>query len=217
MRSAQAAFWAALVALAGTLSALVAHVVIDVAGDFLLPHDTYDDIPHESRALFLVAIAAIALAVAVPLLLDLLDRRCRSSGSLLRRVRESLGSPQLLALMATGVAVITLAGMEWMDCVAAHTPVDGLEDLFGGSLALGLGVTLTLGGIGGLLVHRLVRLIATFEPQIATLLIRLVRALCAPLAPVLAALRAPASRTIVRSLLLASRGSKRGPPLPTLG
>ncbi|HTA39936.1 MAG TPA: hypothetical protein VK760_12715 [Candidatus Acidoferrales bacterium] len=216
MRYAQAAFWAALVAFAGTLAALVAHVAIDVAGDYLLAHDTYDDIPHESRALFLVALAAIALAVSLPLLFDLLDRRCASTASLLRRVRASLGSPVLFALVSTAFAVLTLAGMEWMDCSAARTPVDGIEDLFGGSLVLGLGLTLALGCIGGWLVHRFVRLIAGFEPHIAALLFRLVRAACSPLVPVLAAQHAPASRTIVRSLLLARRGSKRGPPLPTL-
>jgi hypothetical protein len=217
MRYVQAALRVALVALAGALAALVAHVAIDVAGDYMLAHDTYDGIAHESRALFVVAIAALSLAVALPLLLDLLERRCSSTASLLRRVRASLGSPALFAVLSTGLAIVTIAGMEWMDCSAARAPIDGIEDLFGGSLALGLGLTVTAGAFSGWLVHRLVRLIAAFEPQITTLLVRLVGAACAALAPVLAALRAPASRTIVRSLLLASRGSKRGPPLPTSG
>jgi hypothetical protein len=217
MRSVQAALRAALVALAAVLAALIAHVAIDVAGDYLLPHDTYDGIAHDSRAVFVVAILALSMAVALPLLFDLLGRRCNSTASLLRRVRASLGSPVLFAVLATGLAVITLVGMEWMDCAAAHAPIDGIEDLFGGSFALGIGLTVASGAISGWLVHRLVGLIAAIEPQITTLLIRLVRAACAPLVPVLAALHAPASRTIVRSLLLASRGSKRGPPLPTSG
>ena len=117
--------------------------------------------------------------------------------------------------LATAFAIVTLVAMEWMDCSAAHADIDGIEDLFGGSLALGLSLTVAAGALCGWLVHRVVRLIAAFEPQIGALLIRPVRAACAPLVPVLAAPHAPASRTIVRSLLLASRGSKRGPPLPT--
>jgi hypothetical protein len=217
MRCVQAALRAALVALAGALAALVAHVAIDVAGDYLLPHDTYDGIPHESRAVFVVAIAALSMAVALPLLFDLLGRRCTTTASLLRRLRASLGSPAVFAALATAFAIVTLVSMEWMDCSAAHAGIDGIEDLFGGSLALGLGLTVAAGALCGWLVHRIVALIATIEPQITTLLIRLVRAACSPLVPVLAALHAPASRTIVRSLLLASRGSKRGPPLPASG
>jgi len=213
MRSAQAAFRASLVALAAAIAALLAHVTIDIAGDFLLAHDTYDGIDHESRAVFVVAIAALAIAVTARVLFDVLDRRCGSTKSLLRVVRTKLGSPAPFVLQTAGLAILTLAGMELLDCVTTATPVDDVADLFGGSLALGLSATIASGAAIGWIVHRLVRLIADHEPAIAVLVFRLVRATPGVSVEATAIIRAHAPRAIVRSLLLARRGSKRGPPL----
>src|SRR5271170_5567541 len=116
MRSAPAALRALLVALAAALSALLAHVTIDVAGDFLLAHDTYDGINHQSRAVFIVAIAALALAAGSRILFDMLDRRSASTASLLRLVRNGLGSTATFVVQTIGLAVVTLAGMELLDC-----------------------------------------------------------------------------------------------------
>ncbi len=44
------------------VAALVAHVAIDVAGDYLLAHDTYDDHAHGSRYVASIALAIAAIA-----------------------------------------------------------------------------------------------------------------------------------------------------------
>lgn len=218
MRSAQAAFRASLVALAAALAALLAHLTIDWAGDFLLPHDTYDGIAHESRAVFVVAIAALAIAIGARLLFDLLGRKSSSTASLLRSLRGGLGAPAIFVAQAAGLAVVVLAGMEFFDCAAAGTPADDVSDLFGGSLALGLSVTLATGAVAGWAVHALARLLAAHEPAIAALVFRLIGAIRTSFTGVAASVqRRRASRTIVRALLLARRGSKRGPPLPIPG
>jgi hypothetical protein len=217
MRSAQTALRASLVALAAALAALVAHVTIDVAGDYLLAHDTYDGMPHESRAVFIVAVAALAIAAASRVLFDLLDRRCGSTASLLRRVRGALGSPAAFVAQTALLAVLTLAGMELLDCAASGTPVDGIEDLFGGSLLLGLSTISIAAALAGWLAHRLVRLLAEYEPALAALVFRFIVAAAALPVRSATAYRGRSSRTTLRALLLARRGTKRGPPLPIPG
>jgi hypothetical protein len=214
MLPASRAFRASLVAIAAAVAALVAHVTIDVAGDYLLARDAYDGIEHQSRAVFVVAIAALALVAGSRLLFDLLDRRCSSTASLLRLVARDLGSPGAFVLQTIALAFVTLAGMELLDCAAAGTPVDDLADLFGGSLALGLTATFASGALAGWLLHALVRALARREPELADLVYRIVFATPQAAAEFRGVTRERDARTAIeRALMLSRRGTKRGPPL----
>jgi hypothetical protein len=217
MRAASIAFRVTLVAVAATLAALLAHVAIDILGDYVLAHDAYDGVDHQSRAIFVVATLVLALGIAARVVFELLSKGSGSHASLLRAVRANFGTPARFVLQTILLATVTLAGMELLDCVLSATPVDGIEDLFGGSLSLGLGTVLVTSALTGWLAHRLVRLLADRETQIAALIYRFVFASTA--LPVVAGMahRAWPSATIERSLLLARRGSKRGPPLPIPG
>src|SRR5271166_1833453 len=57
----------AIVAAAG-VAALAAHVTIDIAANFFVAHDPYDDIEHRSRFWFLGGSLAIAAAGALAVL-----------------------------------------------------------------------------------------------------------------------------------------------------
>jgi hypothetical protein len=203
---------ASLAGFAALAGALLAHVAIDFAGDFLLAHDTFDDVAHRSRAVLVAAILAALLALAARLFCHVLDRRSTSANSLLCRMRATLGSATGFILWSAALAVVALAGMELLDCIAAGARVDGIEDLFGGSLALGLGLTVAIGALTGWTVHHCAHLIAEREPELCALVGRMIAAPISKGAGVPFAVRTEPSRSIERALLLAGRGSKRGPP-----
>lgn len=216
MRSAEVAFRAALVALAGTLAALIAHWVIDEAGDYLLAHDAYDGVSHHSRGIILLAVTLVVVAGIVRVAFDVLDRRHLSAVSLLRSVRRSIGPAASFVVQTAVVAIVLTAAMESLDLALAHVAIDDVADLFGGSLTLGLGCTLGIGVCLGALIHRLVQIISDFEPQIAALLVRLIATRTADSAALRAILRPIAFESVERALLLSRRGTKRGPPFRLL-
>lgn len=214
LRGVQRMLHLALVGLAASIAALLSHVVIDVAGDYLLKRDAYDGIAHGSRGIFVIAIAALTLAVAARLICDLLDRRCGSAASLLRLVRCSLGKPLAFIAQTLVAAVVTLIAMEMFDCLAAHVTVNRAADLLGGSLPLGLSAVFVAASLTGWLVHRVVAVVSEREPEIRNLICYLMTlTLCAPESARVTK-RPAAAHSIARALLLSARGSKRGPPLP---
>jgi hypothetical protein len=202
-----------LLGLAAMSAALLAHVVIDIVGDYVLARDAYDGLAHASRGIFVVGLTTLALAVSSYLLFDLLDRRCSSKASMLRLTRDSLGRPIVFAMQSMAICVLALGGMEFFDCLAAHAPPAGLDELFGGSYLLGLTTACTAAALTGWLLHRLLFLVSEREPEIIAL-IRCVMASFTVSEEPHVAKPTHASRSIARALLLATRGSKRGPPLP---
>ncbi len=214
LRGTLMALRVALVGLAAMCGALLAHVVIDVIGDYVLAHDAYDDVPHDSRFVLVVGVAALALALAARLVLDLLDRRCGSRRSLLRLVQGALGRPLPFIVQSIALGVLALATMEFFDCLAAHAVPHALQELFGGSYLLGLTTVCATAALAGWLVHRVATRASEREPEIAAL----IRSLLASVLPIHGeariANRVRILRSIARALLLSARGSKRGPPLP---
>lgn len=204
---------ALLVLLSAAFAAVLAHIGIDVLGDYLLPHDTYDDIAHASRtALSGTALATIA-TIAVRLLVGVIDEAQGRPRPPVEHVRR--GSGARLALFAVAVAGVTLpfiAGMEAADLWAAGRAVDDLGDLLGGSMWLGLGVTLPLAASVAWCAWRItgwaasVRALAV-RAATALLVMRSRRTL-----PVRVSARY-ALRPAAREARLARRVSKRGPPL----
>lgn len=137
----------ASVALGAALgAALCAHVAIDVAGDYLLAHDSYDDVAHGSRGVVALVFFAFLLTACAGVVTVAL-RRARGSERELRAGVRAL-CPRSGFRFAIAVVAFTfplLAGMEALDTVLAGGDVDDLGDLFGGSLALGGGLTVFCG------------------------------------------------------------------------
>jgi hypothetical protein len=216
MRSTQRALRLCLVAVAGALAAAAAHVVIDVAGDYLLARDAYDGIAHHSRALLLALVGVAILFAAVRAIFDILDRRCSSTASTLVAVRDALGDPLRFALASAAVAIVALVGMESFDCSLSGR-VDDIGDLFGGSIALGVGTAFIAGTLLGWLVHRFVRLLAHYEMPIAAFIVSAFTLDPVAALPALSQRRVVAATTLALALLRSLQGRKRGPPRPVFG
>jgi len=120
------------------LAALLGHVIIDVLGDFMLAHDTYDDVDHSSRGV--VALVTLALAC------------CGIGFGLRAAVSEAAGSEDafcaaLRSAIPRGIAAFTVLAilaatgimcvMEGCDALLAGQSIDDLGDLFGGSVVFG--------------------------------------------------------------------------------
>ncbi|MGB6522226.1 MAG: hypothetical protein WBE83_10675 [Candidatus Cybelea sp.] len=201
-----------LAACAATAAASVAHVLIDVIGDFALPHDTYDDIAHASRGLA----SGIALILAFALALGGLRICCE----LAARYRHRLPRLRLCAgerfafLFATLLgAVAGVPAMECLDDRLAGVPVHSLADAFGGSILLGVATTVICAALVGWLVYALARWLVSHRDHIAAIIETLVRRHASSALPRVAdlslQLRAPRRRRAPHALRLC----KRGPPM----
>lgn len=204
----------ALVLMAAGVAAFIAHVAIDVAGDYLLPHDSYDFVTHHSRA---VAIAgSLLLAATVTLrVFDVALDQARGARISLRAVLDHALSPtpwRFIALVIVA-ALCTLGAMESLDTFARDGSLDDLADLLGGSVWLGLGIATPTAVLIGALLWHVVRRIA----RSSAVLVRVLGALLATarnrsnLNDRLhrrAAVPAPRNR----GSILARREGKRAPP-----
>jgi hypothetical protein len=137
-RAAGALFAVAVAALAAAL----AHLAIDIAGDYLLPHDAYDDVAHDSRTVVAAAAAAMLLAGAARSLYTSVLAALGRGGAPAAAIH--VGAPLAFIGAVTALAVPLLLTMETVDAFAARRDVDDLGDLFGGSILLGLGTTLAV-------------------------------------------------------------------------
>ena len=133
---------AVLVVLAASVAALAAHIGIDVFGDVMLPHDTYDDIAHQSRTVMMSTALVLIGGAALRFLLAALDaarpgpyhRRANAIGEVTAR--------RTFVALVVGAAFALVVGMEFVDSAFAGLPCDDIGDLLGGSIPLGSGVTL---------------------------------------------------------------------------
>ncbi len=144
-----------LVALmAAALAAIVAHVSIDVAGDVLLEHDTYDGFAHGSRGLIFGGVTVAALGIVLAAIgAGFQEARGRTGyGDVFERcsrVRKRwLFGGTLVA------SVLMLAGMEAIDALVAGHAVDDPSDLFGGSFSLALSIVVPLAIAAAFGAHR---------------------------------------------------------------
>jgi hypothetical protein len=202
---------------AAFLAALSAHVAIDVAGDFLLAHDTYDDPAHGSRWLASIALAASAFAALWALAKAALAETRGSYGALRAALRAAVPSSGIaFAAIVTAAALPMLLGMAWLDAVCAGIGVDGVADLLGGSIALGAGIAIAFALALALGLHRLVAVLSRFHRSIVRAVEALVRAAraarCAPFPT--AAVRQDRPR--VPAALARCTGCDRAPPGPAM-
>jgi hypothetical protein len=202
---------AAVLAIAGTLAALAAHVAIDVIGDFALTHDAYDGVAHESRGLLLGVAVFVAGAIALRVVWDALVRRSGSLLAVSRRVR-STSFAQTTGLICV-VTLFVLVAMELLDCRLAGVAVDGVSDLLGGSIVLGTVTAAVCGTIASLLCRILLAAIAAWEPRLSAWLVNM---WCARSRGVAGAThQRRQERLVVHALPVTSTGrGTRAPPFP---
>jgi hypothetical protein len=214
VRRIQAAFYGALVLVTGAISAILAHVVIDVAGDYLLPHDAYDGMEHHSRAVFAAITVTLTAVVALRFLWEALDRRCTSLTELLRGLRAARGaSPWRFVALVVAVAFAALLAMEYADALSDRVVVNGFEDLLGGSFWLGMSSVTLVSVAVAWCVRFALHALADWEPVIAALVERLLGRR-SHRSPSLAT-HEPLTITLDGACRLARRSGKRAPPLFT--
>ncbi|HEX3369623.1 MAG TPA: hypothetical protein VHS56_08615 [Candidatus Cybelea sp.] len=169
-------FWTlcSLALCAAAAAAAMAHVAIDVIGDFALRHDSYDNLAHGSREL----VTAVALLVALTLALRGLKNCCEIAAHNRRRVaRIAFGFRQTIAyLVATVLAgCAAVPAMEWLDARADGVTIDGLSDAFGGSVVLGLITTVACAAVVATLVFALARWLISNRESIAAIIETMLR------------------------------------------
>lgn len=199
---------------AAFLAALAAHISIDIAGDYVLVHDTYDDPAHGSRWLASFAVAVSALGALALLWRAVLaeTRGCRGA------LRAALGAavPPSAATFAVTVALAALpllVGMAWLDDLCAGIEVDDVADLFGGSLPLGAGMTIAFALAAALGVHRLVAFLSRYQHSIVRAVEAFVRiARGSTCAPQLTTTGTRPDRPRVSAALERCTGADRAPP-----
>jgi hypothetical protein len=119
-------------------AALVSHVVIDILGDYLLAHDTYDDVGHSSRAVVgLVTFGLSLLGIGFCLRAALREARGSENAFCLALRGAIPRNATIFTLGSIIAAAFFLACMEGCDAIAAGKAVDDLGDLFGGSVPFG--------------------------------------------------------------------------------
>ncbi len=191
----------------------MSHIGIDVLGDFLLPHDTYDDVSHASRLVICCAGLTIFGLAAVWLLLGALDEGARrTQADRGRDVRISLPVMRYVAFVVSG-ALALLVAMEFTDVALAGRSIDDASDLLGGSIPLGAGV---LGAVAAAFAFASWR-VAGWALSVERAVLRAIGAWRARRArrPDAAATCARRSRPAARPTPARTRASKRGPPILT--
>jgi hypothetical protein len=214
-RNAPAAFLGLILLLTALVAAAAAHFLIDVIGDFALAHDSYDGMEHHARTLAFVIVLIFAVGGILRFLWSALDAGHASTGTF----RELVGPVVALPVwrfvgVVTAVALMTVIAMESVDVLLSGTRIDDFADALGGSIPLGMSVTLTISVCIGTAVSLLYRSLASAHRAIVEIVCALVVGIrhrqgsqrAVRMALSLESLTAPIS-------VLSTRAAKRAPPL----
>ena len=134
--------YAQFVFVTAAFAALIAHVAIDALGDILLAHDSYDDIGHGSRTLISCIGLAILVCAGLHRLIALLDETRAGRSLEGRHTALARHAGVAYTALVVGATFILLVGMESVDLALAGQPLGDAGDLLGGSIVLGIVVTL---------------------------------------------------------------------------
>jgi hypothetical protein len=196
---------------AASAAAALAHYAIDIVGDYALAHDTYDDVAHSSREL----VSGIALLLALISASRGL-RVCCDLAAYYRGRAQCAKHNRLetLAFFLTtiGAAACFVPAMECLDGGLAGMPVKEIDDAFGGSLALGLGVTIACALAVGFAIYSVARWLISHRDAIATIIETLLRRFSGESAPSGGSLYRYLFAPRRKRTLHAYRLCKRGPP-----
>jgi hypothetical protein len=152
--------WITLLAAAG-VAALVAHVAIDIAANFFVAHDPYDDIEHHSRFWFLGGSLAIAGAGALAVLAAALKDFHLGEFALRGLIgRAASTSPVRFVASVIPLTFVALLAMESFDSYANNGRACSTTDALGGSLVLGSIIIIATAIASALAVWRLLRYLA---------------------------------------------------------
>jgi hypothetical protein len=210
------AFTAMLVLLSAALAALAAHIGIDELGDVLLAHDIYDTIAHGSRTIMSgTLVAALAVALLVLLRSAVKRRRAARQGSDagLPAATGPRDTATFLVLVAA-TAVGLLIAMEAGDVLLAGQSIGDLDDLLGGSIWLGLSVTIPTALGSAFAVRQAARWATTAEIAALRILDALLESRPRTSRCIRLSQRA-GRRQPVHVMALSRNASRRGPPHPS--
>jgi hypothetical protein len=211
MRTSRAGL-ALVVLFSALLAAALAHLAIDVLGDFMLAHDAYDGMEHTSRSVFACLALAAAVAFAFRQLIGALDVRDAGRRRTMNVLRAAVPRRLLPFVVVTAAcAIVALCAMELIDARSAGVAVDDAGDLFGGSLALGVSTTLACALAVACAVFAALRALVGLTAAVVRAVLELFVRRAAGAAKPLAYRRR--ARAFALHPQLARRASKRGPPL----
>ena len=208
-------FGIAVIVLTASIAAVVAHVAIDVAGDFLLPHDTYDRIAHHSRFAALLCAAALGIASVLTLLAAGFKDARRYRGAVRALVGSGITrSPWGLVVLVASASLAALIAMESVDAFVQIGRLPNLAAALGGSIPLGLTVVFSLSSALGWALWRVLKIVDDAHRKIVIALERLLtRREAADASHVSSCEFIAPDSAPVRASVLARRGGKRAPPL----
>lgn len=203
------------IVVAAIATAAISHVLIDALGDVLLAHDAYDDIDHRSRAVVLAGGASVVASVLLRLWFEAFAEVRRPHGAM----REILGDAAKRARSTTtgfatvALALLALVGMETFDIARAGGSDFGPQAALGGSVGLGVGVTLAIGALVAALVPRALSWFGLAFALFVVVAREATIALAAPEDPAFAHLgRSTRRRRTANESILSWRAGKRAPP-----
>jgi len=169
------AFGIAALFSAACVAAVLSHYAIDAAGDYLVPHDTYDHIGHVSRSIATLVAAGFALASAFVFLVAAIADARRFRGALAAVLGTTgLRSPSRLALAIVPTTFAVLVAMESIDGRIATGVQPGLASALGGSVVLGSSAICAIGILVAVALWRLLCLLAASQRCITAALERLI-------------------------------------------
>jgi hypothetical protein len=195
-------------------AAPLAHYAVDLACDYLVSHDPFDDIGHASRELSLALSGLAGIGTLGIALARAIARARGRDGVFCRELTASIGvSPLRFALAVAALVVPLVAAMEAFDLRVAGGAADDLGDLFGGSLAVGASVSaLAAFGTGVLAWFALRRIARAIVPSLALAIVVLLRFARATTGGDVRASRVRRARPIALALWFRRRLSGRAPP-----
>jgi hypothetical protein len=200
---------------AALVAVLAAHVAIDVVGDYVLAHDTYDDHAHGSRRLASLALAVTLLTALWAFARAVLAETRGSRGALRAALYATLPeSPVTFVLMVVAAVVPLLPAMGWVDALTAGARVDDVADLVGGSIPLGAGIAGAFALAAGTAAYRVVAFLGRHHRAIVRAVEAFVRlAGCAARAALTLTDRPNRPRALAAPARRAGRN--RAPPIPS--
>jgi len=200
-----------LVLCAAAAAGAVAHLLIDVFGDYVLAHDSYDGVGHGSRIL----VTALALVIAA-ILAARAVRSCiavaaeNGNRAAVQPAEHGARGRFVFGVIASGLVIVP--AMEWADGWIAGAPVLGLGAAFGGSLLLGIGSTTICAAIVASTVYAMVRWLLGHRDALITIVGTLLRRRLNAQAPCAFDLARQRFQALRRYSPHALRLCKRGPP-----
>jgi len=210
------AFGVVILIMTASLAAVVAHLAIDEAGDFLLRVDTYDHIVHHSR--FLALLCAIILSASS--IVALLAAALKDARSYRGELRALVGShanrsPWRLILLVAPMSLLALLSMESLDAWLSSGHLPTFAGALGGSIPLGLAITASAAAAMATALWRALALLVARHRTITAALERfLTQSETAAASSAHALVAAVPDRPLSKNSVLANRAGKRAPPLP---